>query len=67
MQKNRKYQAATFVFAVLFDQFKYFLNLFYLCLTLTQFVDFLKVGELFTYNSPRDASASPCSKSSSMI
>ena len=52
MQKNRKYSAWSFVFCVLFDQFKFFLNLFYLFLTLTQFVPVFKVGEMFTYVLP---------------
>ncbi|AAZ10742.1 phospholipid-translocating ATPase, putative [Trypanosoma equiperdum] len=49
---NRRYSIITFLPLSLFHQFRPFFNSFYLFLTLTQFVDALKVGFLFTYISP---------------
>lgn len=37
---------------VLFNQFKYFFNLFFLLVAITQFVKILKVGYMFTYVAP---------------
>jgi phospholipid-translocating ATPase len=37
---------------VLFDQFKYFFNFFYLLLSISQFIPGLQVGLLFTYVAP---------------
>ena len=37
---------------VLFNQFKYFYNFFFLVISLSQFVPQLKVGFLFTYVAP---------------
>mmetsp|Transcript_30797 Transcript_30797/g.28031 ORF Transcript_30797/g.28031 Transcript_30797/m.28031 type:complete len:87 (-) Transcript_30797:2742-3002(-) len=37
---------------VLYNQFKFFFNMFYLLITLSQFVDALKVGFFFTYVGP---------------
>jgi phospholipid-translocating ATPase len=37
---------------VLFQQFRFFMNLFFLTLCLTQFVPALKVGFMFTYLAP---------------
>lgn len=37
---------------MLFNQFKFFYNLFFLLIALSQFIQPLKVGFLFTYVSP---------------
>lgn len=37
---------------VLFDQFKYFFNLFFLLVCLSQFVEALRVGFLISYLAP---------------
>jgi phospholipid-translocating ATPase len=42
--KNSKYTAFSFLPLVLFEQFHQFINLFYLGLTITQFINILKVG-----------------------
>jgi len=42
--KNQKYNAFTFVPVVLFNQFKFFFNFFYLIIALSQFIPVLKVG-----------------------
>ena len=49
---NHKYNVITFIPVVLFNQFRLFGNLFYLIMTITQFIDVLKVGFLFSYLSP---------------
>ncbi|KAG8349017.1 putative phospholipid-translocating ATPase [Trypanosoma vivax] len=49
---NQRYSMITFLPLSLFNQFKPFFNSFYLFLTLSQFIDALKVGFLFTYCSP---------------
>ncbi|CAD8189038.1 unnamed protein product [Paramecium pentaurelia] len=50
--KNSKYNAFTFLPLVLFEQFHQFINLFYLGLTITQCISFLKVGFLIDYLGP---------------
>jgi phospholipid-translocating ATPase len=50
--KNQKYSLLSFVPSVLFEQFRYFFNLFFLIVTLSQFIPILKVGFLFTYVAP---------------
>lgn len=52
VQKNRKYDWWSFLPVVLADQFKYFLNLFYLFLTFTQFFKAFQVGTIITYVFP---------------
>ena len=42
--ENRKYSVFTFVPSVLYNQFKFFFNMFYLLLAISQFFDPLKVG-----------------------
>lgn len=42
----------TLIPIVLFNQFKYFYNFFFLVIALTQFIPVLKVGFMFTYVSP---------------
>ena len=49
---NHKYNFITFIPLVLYNQFKFFGNQFYLVMTITQFIDVLKVGFLFSYFSP---------------
>ena len=50
--KNNKYNIFTFIPLVLFNQFSQFGNAFYLVMTITQFIDVLVVGFLFSYLSP---------------
>lgn len=42
----------TFVPKVLYEQFKYFFNMFYLLTALSQFIPVLKVGLLFSFVAP---------------
>lgn len=49
---NNKYNVVTFVPVVLFNQFKFFYNLFFLLISCSQFIEPLKVGYLFTYIAP---------------
>jgi phospholipid-translocating ATPase len=49
---NQRYTALSFLPIVLFDQFKYFFNLFFLLVCLSQFVEALKVGFLISYLAP---------------
>ena len=51
-EENNKYNIITFVPLTLFNQFRQFGNLFYLILTVTQFIDELVVGLTFTYIAP---------------
>lgn len=50
--RNQKYNIFTFLPIVLFNQFKFFLNLYFLLMACSQFVDVLKVGPIFTYWAP---------------
>nr|XP_061808291.1 probable phospholipid-transporting ATPase IIB isoform X3 [Nerophis lumbriciformis] len=49
---NQKYNIFTFVPGVLYQQFKFFLNLYFLVLACSQFVPSLKIGFLYTYWAP---------------
>jgi phospholipid-translocating ATPase len=49
---NQKYNVFTFVPRVLYDQFKYFFNMFYLVIAISQFIPVLSVGLLFSYVAP---------------
>jgi len=49
---NNKYNVITFIPVVLFNQFKFFYNLFFLLISCSQFIGPLKVGYLFTYIAP---------------
>lgn len=49
---NTKYNILTLIPIVLYNQFKFFFNLFYLIISLSQFITVLKVGYLFTYIAP---------------
>uniref|UniRef100_A0A671NNP2 Phospholipid-transporting ATPase n=1 Tax=Sinocyclocheilus anshuiensis TaxID=1608454 RepID=A0A671NNP2_9TELE len=50
--KNQKYNIVTFVPGVLYQQFKFFLNLYFLVVACSQFVPSLKIGYLYTYWAP---------------
>ncbi|KAI9317915.1 hypothetical protein BX666DRAFT_2018742 [Dichotomocladium elegans] len=49
---NQKYNIATFIPLVLFEQFVVFFNLYFLLVALSQFVPALKIGYIFTYFGP---------------
>nr|XP_054100316.1 probable phospholipid-transporting ATPase IIB isoform X8 [Callithrix jacchus] len=50
--KNQKYNVFTFIPGVLYEQFKFFLNLYFLIISCSQFVPALKIGYLYTYWAP---------------
>lgn len=50
--RNQKYNVLTFIPCTLYEQFKYFYNIYFLGIALTQFVPILKVGFLFTFVVP---------------
>lgn len=50
--RNQKYSVVTFIPQVLYEQFKYFFNLFYLLTALSQFIPALKVGLMFSFVAP---------------
>lgn len=50
--KNNKYNVITFVPKILYQQFKYFFNLYFLGITISQCIPILRVGLLFTYIAP---------------
>ncbi|XP_030203043.1 putative phospholipid-transporting ATPase IIB isoform X2 [Gadus morhua] len=50
--KNQKYNFITFVPGVLYQQFKFFLNLYFLVVALSQFVPSMSIGYLYTYWAP---------------
>eukprot|EP00002_Diphylleia_rotans_P011626 TRINITY_DN2292_c0_g1_i8.p1 TRINITY_DN2292_c0_g1~~TRINITY_DN2292_c0_g1_i8.p1 ORF type:complete len:1252 (+),score=261.63 TRINITY_DN2292_c0_g1_i8:42-3797(+) len=50
--RNQKYHPATFLFVVLYEQFKFFFNLYFLGVAITQFFPILQIGFLFTYLAP---------------
>lgn len=52
MVRNQKYSLLTFVPKVLYQQFQYFFNLFYLLTALSQFIPGLKVGLMFSFVAP---------------
>lgn len=49
---NRKYNLITFLPMVLFNQFKFFLNFYFLIMACSQFIPELMVGQLYTYWAP---------------
>mmetsp|Transcript_16504 Transcript_16504/g.29748 ORF Transcript_16504/g.29748 Transcript_16504/m.29748 type:complete len:1065 (-) Transcript_16504:24-3218(-) len=49
---NTKYNVLSFVPLVLYNQFKFFFNMFFLIITISQFFPPLQVGFLFTYVAP---------------
>jgi magnesium-transporting ATPase (P-type) len=50
--RNQKYNVATFFPIVLYEQFKFFFNLYFLLVALSQFVPALRIGFLATYIAP---------------
>jgi len=44
--RNQKYHPSTFLFVVLFEQFKFFFNLYFLLVALSQFVPALQIGNV---------------------
>ncbi|KAI9317371.1 phospholipid-translocating P-type ATPase [Zopfochytrium polystomum] len=50
--RNQKYNLISFLPIVLYEQFKFFFNLYFLLVALSQFVPALKIGYLFTYFAP---------------
>lgn len=51
-ENNQKYNIITLLPLVLFHQFKFFYNFFFLVIGLSQFIPALKVGFMFTYIAP---------------
>lgn len=49
---NTKYSILNFLPIVLFNQFSFFSNLFYLALIITQFIPILKIGDLYALATP---------------
>merc|ERR1719414_1375060 len=47
--KNHKYNIFTFLPLLLYNQFKFFLNLFFLIMACSQFIPQLRIGYLYTY------------------
>ena len=50
--KNQKYNIITFLPILLYNQFKFFLNLFFLIMACSQFIPQLRIGYLYTYWGP---------------
>lgn len=50
--RNQKYNVVTFLPLVLYEQFKFFFNLYFLLVALSQLLPSLKIGYLFTYFAP---------------
>lgn len=50
--RNTKYTVFSFLPVVLFEQFKFFFNLYFLVVAISQFIPQLQVGYLFTYVAP---------------
>ena len=50
--RNQKYNIITFLPLVLFEQFRFFLNLYFLLMACTQFIPMFRVGYLYTYWGP---------------
>uniref|UniRef100_A0A069DX33 Phospholipid-transporting ATPase n=2 Tax=Triatominae TaxID=70999 RepID=A0A069DX33_9HEMI len=50
--RNQKYNIITFLPLVLFQQFKFFLNLYFLVMACSQFLPDLRLGYLYTYWGP---------------
>ncbi|KAF9172112.1 putative aminophospholipid-translocase [Mortierella sp. AD011] len=50
--RNTKYSVISFLPVVLWEQFKFFLNLYFLLVALSQFVPALKIGYIVTYVAP---------------
>ncbi|WFD36197.1 P-type phospholipid transporter [Malassezia cuniculi] len=50
--RNQKYNMVTFLPLVLYEQFKFFFNLYFLLVALSQLIPALKIGFLVTYIAP---------------
>ncbi|MBW0472907.1 hypothetical protein O181_012622 [Austropuccinia psidii MF-1] len=50
--RNQKYNLITFLPLVLYEQFKFFFNLYFLAVAMSQFVPVLRIGLLMTYVAP---------------
>ncbi|KAI0331410.1 protein transporter [Cubamyces sp. BRFM 1775] len=50
--RNQKYNVFTFLPLVFYEQFKFFFNLYFLLVALSQFVPALKIGFIITYVAP---------------
>jgi len=50
--RNQKYSMFSFLPLVLFNQFKFFLNLYFLVMACSQFIPQLRIGYLYTYWGP---------------
>lgn len=50
--RNQKYNIVTFLPIVLYEQFKFFFNLYFLLVALSQLIPALKIGFLVTYIAP---------------
>ncbi|KAJ3130567.1 putative aminophospholipid-translocase [Physocladia obscura] len=50
--QNQKYNVISFLPVVLYEQFKFFFNLYFLLIALSQIVPALKIGLLFSYVAP---------------
>lgn len=50
--KNTKYNFITFLPKVLYNQFKFFFNMFFLLTALSQLIEILRVGLFITYIGP---------------
>lgn len=50
--RNQKYSILTFLPLVFYEQFKFFFNLYFLLVALSQFIPALKIGYLATYIAP---------------
>lgn len=53
--RNQKYSTITFIPMVLYEQFKFFFNLYFLLVALSQFVPALKIGECWVQMIMRNA------------
>ena len=49
---NQRYTLVSFLPMILFDQFKYFFNMFFLIICISQFWEPLKVGFMISYIAP---------------
>lgn len=47
--RNQKYNPWTFIFVVLYEQFRYFFNLYFLLVALSQFIPPLQVGNIIFF------------------
>jgi magnesium-transporting ATPase (P-type) len=50
--RNQKYHVLSFLFVVLYEQFKFFFNLYFLLVSLSQIIPALQIGYTFTYIAP---------------